>query len=149
MPDIRQPWVGLAATALIVASALGFISLFGFPMFTGWVSYFLLSVIPMQIVMAVTWGSNPSFATTRTQPVKGVLLTLTALVVGVIVATLSFVTIGGSINPPTPMLIMCSIVSVVVTFWAAIMWGGWPFTTTIKHPVAAGLVMLVACYLVN
>jgi hypothetical protein len=47
------------------------------------------------------------------------------------------------------MLAQCSIVSVVVTFWAAIMWGGWPFTSTIKHPVAAGIVMLVACYLVN
>ena len=149
MPDVKQPWVGIVATALVVAGALGFVSLFGFPVFTGWVSYFLLSVIPMQIVMAVTWGSNPSFATTQTQPVKGVLLTLTALVVGVIVATLGFMTIGGSISPPTPMLIMCSIVSVVVTFWAAIMWGGWPFTTIIKSPIVAGLTMLAVCYLVN
>ena len=42
------------------------------------------------------------------------------------------------------MLAMCSIVSVVITFWAAIMWGGWPFTGVIKNPIAAGLVMLVA-----
>ena len=47
------------------------------------------------------------------------------------------------------MLMMCTIVSVPVTFWAAIMWGGWPFTIVIKNQIAAGLVMLVAFYLVN
>jgi len=47
------------------------------------------------------------------------------------------------------MLMMCTIVSVIVTFWLAIMWGGWPFTAAIKNPVAADLVMLVACYLIN
>ncbi len=39
--------------------------------------------------------------------------------------------------------------SVAVTFWAAIMWGGWPFTKVIKNPLAAGLTMLVACYAVT
>jgi hypothetical protein len=38
---------------------------------------------------------------------------------------------------------------VVITFWAAIMWGGWPFTALIKNPIAAGLTMLAACYVVN
>jgi hypothetical protein len=47
------------------------------------------------------------------------------------------------------MLVMCTIVSVVITFWVAIMWGGWPFTAMIKNPIAAGLTTLVACYIVN
>jgi hypothetical protein len=47
------------------------------------------------------------------------------------------------------MLMMWAIVSVVVTFWGAIMWGGWPVTALIRNPVAAGIVLLVACYLVN
>jgi hypothetical protein len=47
------------------------------------------------------------------------------------------------------MLMQCTIVSVVVTFWGAIMWGGWPFTAWIKNPVAAGLALLAACYAVN
>jgi hypothetical protein len=46
-------------------------------------------------------------------------------------------------------LAMCTIVSVIITFWLAIMWGGWPFTAYIKSPIAAGLVLLVACYLIN
>jgi hypothetical protein len=149
MSTLKQPVVGVVATAVAVALALAFVSLFAFPTFTGWVAYFLLCVIPMQIVAAVTWGANPGFAASLAQPQKGFALFLMTLLVGVVVAAVSFAAIGGRISPPTPMLAMCSIVSVVVTFWAAIMWGGWPFTSLIKHPVAAGLVMLVACYVVN
>jgi hypothetical protein len=147
--SLKQPAVGIVSTALMMALALAFISLFTFPVFTGWVAFFLLCVIPMQIVVAVTWGANPGFAAASRQPAKGLLLTLTTLVVGVIVAVVCFATIGGRVSPPTPMLAMCAIVSVVITFWAAIMWGGWPFTRVVKHPVAAGLVLLVVCYIVN
>ncbi|PWT84905.1 MAG: hypothetical protein C5B57_03960 [Blastocatellia bacterium] len=149
MSGLKQPWIGVVATALIIAVALGFISRFTLAIFTGWLSYFLLCVIPMQIIVAVMWGSNPAFTATRTQATKGLLLTATTLVIGAIVAALSHATIGGRISPPTPMLVMCAIVSVVITFWAAIMWGGWPFTTLIKNPIAAGLTTLVACYIVN
>ena len=146
---MKQPVLGIVATALIVAIALGFVSLFSFAFFTGWVSFFLLCTIPMQIVIVVIWGSNPGFVAKQTQPVKGLLLLLTTLVVGLIVAAVGHATIGGAVNPPTPMLVMCSIVSVVITFWGAIMWGGWPFTTIIKNQVAAGLALLASCYIVN
>jgi hypothetical protein len=149
MSGLKQPWTGVAATVLVIAIALAFISLFPIPLFTGWVSYFLLCVIPMQIIVAVAWQSNPGFTAGQQQPTKGMLLILTTLVVGAIVSFVMFATIGGSISPPTPMLAMCSIVSVVITFWAAIMWGGWPFTSLIKNPIAAGIITLVACYLGN
>jgi hypothetical protein len=103
----------------------------------------------MQIITAVTWGSSPGFAAGLRQPTNGLVLTVTAIVVGVAVTAVTHAAIGGGISPPTPMLAMCAIVSVVITFWAAIMWGGWPFTTLIKNPIAAGLTMLVACYVVN
>jgi len=149
MSGLKQPVLGVVATALVVAVALGFISLFSFSTFTGWVAYFLLCVIPMQIVTAVTWGSNPSFVAGQRQPLKGLVLTLMTLVVGAIVTAATHATIGGGISPPTPMATMCAIVSVVITFWAAIMWGGWPFTAMIRNPVVAGLTLLVAAYLVN
>ena len=47
------------------------------------------------------------------------------------------------------MLAMCLITSVLTTFWLAIMWGGWPFNKLIKNPIAAGLTMLAAAYLIN
>ena len=149
MSGLKQPLLGILATALVIAVALGKISFFSFALFTGWVSYFLLCVIPMQIVAAVLWGANPGFVAARPQPAKGLVLMATTLIVGVVVAAVTHATIGGGISPPTPMLAMCSIVSVVITFWGAIMWGGWPFTKVIKNPVAAGLALLVACYIVN
>jgi hypothetical protein len=149
MSGLKQPVLGIVATALVMAVALGFVSLFSFSLFTGWVSYVLLCTIPMQIIAAVTWGSNPSFVSGRRQPIRGLALTLMTLAVGVVVTAITHATIGGAISPPTPMLTMCAIVSVVITFWAAIMWGGWPFTVLIKNPIGAGLTMLVVCYLVN
>ena len=147
---IKQPALGIAAAALVMAIALGFISRFSFPMFAGWVSYFLICCIPMQIVIAVTWGCNqPRFAAAQRQPLKGILLLIVALIVGAIVAAVHHTLVGGRLDPPPPMAAMCIIVSVIVTFWGAIMWGGWPFTALIKNPVGAGLALLVACYVVN
>jgi hypothetical protein len=47
------------------------------------------------------------------------------------------------------MLSMCIITTVTTTFWFAIIWGGWPFTAIIRRPVAAGLSLLAASYVVN
>ena len=146
----KQPALGIVATALVIAIALAFISLFDFPAFAGWVSYLLICFIPMQIVIAVTWGCKlPNFAARQKQPLKGVLLVIVALAAGIVVAAVHHRFVGGQVSPPAPMLAMCMIVSVIVTFWATIMWGGWPFTAVIKNPVTAGLVMLAVIYIVN
>ena len=138
------------ATVIVIAISLGFISLFSFPMFTGWVSFYLLCIIPTEIVASVTWGTqHPNFAGTLAQPAKGLSFVLVCLVAGLVIAPIQFAIVGKGIGPPTPMLVMCTIVSVVITFWLAIMWGGWPFTKLIGNPLLAGLVMLVACYLLN
>jgi len=147
---LKQPALGIASTVLVMAIALAFVSLFSFPTFAGWVAYFLLCVIPLQIVMAVTWGSaQPAAAAKAPQPLRGLLLTLFALVIGAAVAALALELVGAGVKPPAPILAHWVIVSVPVTFLAAIMWGGWPFTKVFKHPMTAGLVMLLACYVVN
>ena len=147
---MKQPGLGVVATILVMAIALGFVSLFSFPMFAGWVAYFLLCVIPIQIVMAVTWGTEqPRTAAKTSQPIRGVLLTLFSLVIGLVVAILALRFVGAAVTPPAPILAHWVIVSVPVMFWAAIMFGGWPFTKLIRNPLLAGLTMLVACYVVN
>jgi hypothetical protein len=83
------------------------------------------------------------------QPAKGLVLMLVAIAVGAVMGTVYFYLAGGGVSPPTPMLAQCTIVSVVVTFWWAIMWGGWPITSMIKNPVPAGFVLVVACYALN
>jgi len=146
---VKQPALGLVASAIVIAISLGFVALFPSAKFLGSVTYCLVCIIPMEIVIGITWGcKQPGFAASRSQPVKGITLALLTVVVGVVVAAAYFFLFGG-VRPLPPMIIMCSIVSVIVTFWAAIMWGGWPFITLIKNPVAAGLTMLVACYAVN
>jgi hypothetical protein len=147
---MKQPGLGIVATILVMAIALGFVSLFSFPTFAGWVAYFLLCVIPIQIVMAVTWGTEqPRAAARAPQPMRGLLQTLFALAVGLVVSTLALRLVGAGVTPPAPILAHWVIVSVPVTFWAAIMFGGWPFTKIIRSPLLAGLTMLVACYVVN
>ena len=83
----KQPALGIIATALVIAISLGFISLFSFPMFAGWVAYLLICFIPMEIVIGITWGCKlPRFAGERNQPMKGILLVVLALAVGAVVA---------------------------------------------------------------
>jgi hypothetical protein len=58
--------------------------------FAGWISYFLLCVIPVQIILAITLGTNhPGFASRRAQPAKGILLVLIGLAVGGIIAAVA------------------------------------------------------------
>ena len=146
---MKQPALGIVATALIMAISLGVISLFDFPTFGSWVIFVMASMIPMEIVIGVTWGANPGFVSSQPQPLKGILLVLVNVVVGVIVGAFCHQYVGGAIAPPIPILVLFSIVSVVVTFWLAIMFGGWPFNSLIKSPVGAGLAMLAAVYIIN
>jgi hypothetical protein len=147
---IKQPTLGIVAAILVMAIGLGFISLFSFPTFSGWVSFFLICCIPTQVVTVVIWGcKQPGFAAGFSQPVKGIALLAWALVVGAVVAAIHQATVGGGLNSPPPMAAMCIITSVIMTFWGAVMWGGWPFTSLIKNPLGAGLALLVACYAVN
>ena len=146
---MKQPAAGLVATLAIVAISLGFISLFSFSIFSGWVAYLIDCIIPMQILIGVTWGGKyPGFAASRPQPLKGLLLLLVNLAVGAVFAAVLWMTVGHGINPPTPILIFYMIAFVLTTFWLTIMWGGWPFLQVIKNPVAAGFALLVAAALI-
>jgi len=146
---LKQPALGIVATALIIAVSFGFISLFDFSTLGSWVIFVMAAIIPMQLVIGVTWGANPGFVSSRPQPLKGILLVLVNIAVGVIVGGICHAVVGGAIAPPVPILVLFGIVSVVITFWLSIMFGGWPFTSMIKSPVGAGLAMLAAVYIIN
>ena len=145
---MKQPALGLVASVLVIAISLGVIALIPAAKFLGSVTFALACIIPMEIVIGVTCGcKQPQFAAKHGQPLKGFLLATVTVAVGLVVAGVHFV-IFGQVRPLPPMIIMCSILSVIITFWAAIMWGGWPFNK-IKNPVVAGLAMLTAVYVVN
>jgi hypothetical protein len=139
MAETKQPAAGIIASVIIMAISLAFISLFELSTFTGWVAYCIECLIPMQIVIGITWATkHPHFAGSQSQPMKGILLGLITLVAGAITGALFFYTVNGGINPPTPFLMMFIIIVVLTMFAGSIMWGGWPFMQTIKSPVAAG-----------
>ena len=79
---MKQPALGIVATVLIMAVSLGVISLFDFPTFGSWVIFVMAAIIPMEIVIGVTWGANPGFVSSHSQPLKGILLVLVNIVVG-------------------------------------------------------------------
>ena len=147
---MKQPSLGLVASVLVIVVSLGFVSLFPLAAFVTGVSYAMISLIPMLIVIGVTWETkHPGFAARQRQPARGFLFLLIVLAAGACVALVHFITVGGRVSPPAPMLSMCIITTVPIAFWLAIIWGGWPFIVVVKSRVAAGLAMLLVCYLLN
>src|SRR5438552_13994827 len=105
---MKQPGKGILATVLVMAVSMFLISRFDFPTFSGWVSYCLLCCIPMEILVAVIWGTKtPHFAGSKSQPVKGLLLIVWTAGAALFAGTAYFYAAGAGISPPPPMLIMC------------------------------------------
>jgi hypothetical protein len=146
----KQPFLGVAAAILVITVSLGFISLFDFPTFGGWVAFLMTCIIPMEIIIGVAWGTNrPAFAARQKQPVKGILLAALTVAAGIVVAPTYLAIAGGNLTPPGPVPSHAIIGSVIVTFWATIILGGWPFKPLIKNEIAAGLATLVFAYVMN
>jgi hypothetical protein len=146
---LKQPALGITATILVMAISLLYISFWDFPTFAGWASLVLVSVVPVEVVMGVLWGcKQPPFAAAASQPVRGLLLAGFVGAIGAVYGYIYAQTAGGGFGA-TPMYTQCMICAVAVTFFACIVWGGWPFTALIKNPIAAGLATLAAAYLVN
>jgi hypothetical protein len=146
---MAQPALGLVAAALVIAISTGYIAVWDFGTFNGWVAFFALSFIPFEVVTGVIWGGNPPFAAGLRQPVKGLVLLLVTLLVGALVSQVVYRTLGASQGDPGPMLAFFAICVIVTTFFWTIAFGGWPFTAMIKNPVAAGLATWLACYVVG
>ena len=68
---MKQPVLGLVASAIGIVLALAFISRFSLPAFNGPVAFHLLCAIPFQVMAVVIWGANPSFVAKLSQPGKG------------------------------------------------------------------------------
>jgi hypothetical protein len=141
-----QPWLGITATALVIVVALAFIAPLSWATFGGWVAFAMMCAIPFAIVVGVHWhGEHPPALARLRQPARGLAYLALTVVVAAVVAVGLWATIGGAVSPPVPMLAQATILSVVVAFWMAIMWGGWPFSL-IRNRLVSGLALLVAIY---
>jgi hypothetical protein len=146
---VKQPALGIAATVLVIAISLGYIALWDFGRFIGWVSFFALSFIPFEVMVGVIWGGNPPFAARLNQPLKGAALVGLTLLAGLMMSQIIYRTLGASQGEPGPMLAFFCICVIVTTFFWTIAFGGWPFTAMFRDPVAAGLATWLACYVVG
>ena len=146
---MTQPLLGLLASAIAIVVSLGFVALFDFPTFVGWASFYMLAVVPLQIVVVVVWGADPSFAARLRQPAKGLALLLFTAIGAAVIAPLVWWAVGEGVSPPGPIPSQYAVVVVPTTFFLAIAFGGWPFTTLIKNRTAAGFLLLAAAYVIT
>ena len=80
---MKQPLLGIVSLIAVVIIALGIISLFEEATFSTWVAWLFMALVPMQLVMAMVWQTNyPALLATMPQPLKGLVMTLITMAVG-------------------------------------------------------------------
>jgi hypothetical protein len=146
---MTQPLLGASATAIVIAVSLAFLALFDFPTFVGWVAFYMLALIPMQIVVVVLWAANPAFVSRLRQPAKGIALLLLTALVAAAVTPLALQAVGEGVAPPGPIPSQYAVIVVPTTFFMAIVFGGWPFSVVTKNSIVTGLLVLLSAYAVT
>jgi hypothetical protein len=148
MTGLKQPWLGIAATAMIIAIAFLAILPWDNTTFGGVFCDVLMCAIPFAALVGAFWhGEEPRVIAGLRQPMRGIAYLGLTGAVAVAVYVILGATIGGG-KGATPFLAFGIILSVVVTFWLAIMWAGWPFTL-ITNKLLGGLALLVGAYIVT
>lgn len=145
---LRQPWLGIWATIIVLFIAFGVIVWFKPETFITWAGELAMCLIPFSIIIGMVWQANyPQPAAKLEQPLKGIYLLFLNLIIGAIVAGWSLRTVGGFVVPPTPPLIFFTIMTVIVTFWCVVVWHCWP-ASGIKgdHPAFVGFGTLIVSY---
>lgn len=142
--------LGIVSTLLCIIIALIICAQFSIDTFNSWVGFIVTAMIPSQIILALVWNSNyPTWLTKYNQPVKGLILFLLMVVMGLIAAVVSLVVIGDLVTPPTPIVIMFTILSVVITMWLVVVWQCWPLALVTNNPAIIGLGTLALTYLIT
>lgn len=146
MHTIKQPVLGLLSTLLVIAIAMGIISLFDEQVFGTWVSFLFMACVPTQIVCGLVWQCEyPGFTRQLSQPAKGLTFLGISILGGAIFAPIMLYTVGGGVAP-LPQLMMYTILTIVVAFWIVGVWQAWPVSAVTDNPVLIGIGVLLICY---
>jgi hypothetical protein len=145
---VSQPVLGLVASALVIAVSLAYLALFDFGTFVGWVAFFMLCLIPAQIVTVVL-APNPPYAKHLHQPARGAVLLLATIVAAIIVTPIALRIAGEGVTPPGPIPSHFVVIVVPTTFFLAIIFGGWPFTKMSRNGGVISACVLVASYVIT
>ena len=148
--SIKQPLLGLIGLAVAIVISLAVISLFSAATFGTWVTYFVATCVPVEVVLAlVLQAQYPEFLKGMQQPLKGITLVIMTLVIASIISLAVYYTAAQQVGPPTPMTLIYVIFAVLITFWFAVVWGVWPVTAITKNQFVIGLSVLLVTYLVG
>ena len=144
---MKQPLLGLATLLMVIIISLGIISLFEETTFSTWVAFLFMCCVPAQIVLALVWHcSIPAAAGKMGQPGRGITFTVLTAALGMVIAVLTYHLVGKGLGI-TPMLLMYTILTVVVTFWFAVLWQCWPVSLLSDNPLAIGASVLLVAYI--
>ncbi|MFT6045557.1 MAG: hypothetical protein ACI9WC_001258 [Arenicella sp.] len=148
--NIKQPTLGIISTSLCIVTVFVICALFTVDVFNTWVGYVVVAAIPGQITLALVWECNyPAFLSKLKQPLKGIVLTIVMALIGAITVAITLPLIGGSITPPTPMLIQFTILSVLISMWTVVAWKCWPMSALSENPVIVGIGTLILTYILT
>lgn len=147
---MKQPALGIVATAVIIVISWLVILALGPGLFMGWASYAIMGAIPFAVLVGAFWqGKQPTAIANLGQPARGLAYLVLAAIVAAIVAVVHWATRGGALaGDPVPMAVMTIITSVVTMFFLTIVWAGWPFSL-IRNKLVAGIVLLIGAYVIN
>jgi len=144
---MKQPVLGLIGLIIVMAIAMGVISLFSADTFAGWVTYFIAVCVPVEVVIGMVWQLGyPPFVKDLAQPLKGIALLFITFAIAAVFTAIIFYGQAQGITPLTPMALQYAIFSVLVTFWFVVAWGMWPLSALTKNPLILGLGALVVTY---
>jgi hypothetical protein len=147
---LKQPYLGIIATAVCIALSLAVCAVFDAATFGTWVTLILVAMVPAQIVLGLVWEAKyPTLLTRLPQPMKGLTLLALMAMAGLVVAPATLFLIGGGFMPPTPYAIMFIIFSVVVTFWLVTVMQCWPLTAISESAGFVGIGVWLLTYVLS
>lgn len=142
--------LAVSTLLLVLIIAMGLMYSVAEPFLGTWVAFFCISWVPSQVLIGIWMQQQyPGPIYRLAQPWRGFAYIMLSLLLGAIFAALTFYLVGGGISLPRPPLIHFAIVSVVVTFWFAIVWNLWPLNKPNVHPLWKALILYSVAYLVG
>ncbi|HWS61626.1 MAG TPA: hypothetical protein VN325_02640 [Steroidobacteraceae bacterium] len=137
------------ATLIVLTLTWAICAAFKPHVLTTWVGFSFMAATPAQIILALLWKTNHPPAIARlSQPRKGILLTAATVLTACVIGPLLFYLGGGGVGPPTPMLLMFTMTTIIATMWLVSVWSCWPVSMLTSNRTALGVVTLVAAYAV-
>src|SRR5579862_9049242 len=125
---------GGVATLIVLALTGAICAAFKPHVLTTWVGFCFMAATPAQIILSLLWQTNHPQAIARlSQPWKGFLLTAAAVFAACVIGPLLFYLGGAGVGPPTPMLLMFTMTTIIATMWLVPVWGCWPVSVVTSN----------------